>query len=109
MDKKRGSKYLIFSYGGYYSKEIKQNTITQNESDTTDTYKSQGKGGNTFLIFCGLIGSDEQQIVNFDLKEIFQTHDHNMELDYLISEQEIIHAINSWPSQKSPGSDDFTG
>jgi hypothetical protein len=32
-----------------------------------------------------------------------------LELDNAISEQEIIHAINSWPSHKFPGSDGFSG
>jgi hypothetical protein len=48
-----------------------------------------------FQYFHGLIGLDEQQTLNFDVKENFRTPEHCMELDNSISEQEIIHAINS--------------
>jgi hypothetical protein len=89
----------------------RQNAIHTLRSDQTQHCHTSHneKARILFQYFCGLIGSKEQSDIQFDFQQIFQTNEQRMEIDTQISEQEILHAINSWPSQKVSGLDGYTG
>jgi hypothetical protein len=73
-----------------------------------DDHNSKAKA--LFQYYCSLIGTqDSIDTSSIQWNLLFEQYHDFQSLIQLISNQELLTSINSWPSEKSPGPDGFPG
>jgi exonuclease III len=67
------------------------------------------KAGTFFEFYSQLMGTDSPPTPHINWQSLYETTHDLSEMENPISEQEIIDVLQSWPNNKSPGPEGFTG
>ncbi|KAJ4748330.1 RNA-directed DNA polymerase (reverse transcriptase)-related family protein [Rhynchospora pubera] len=89
----------------------RKNQIQKLMVDEVELTDQKSKGRAFFTFFCSLMGSGSEQLPITHWNSFFDLPQHELfsDLHRPITTQEVISAIDSWPCNRSPGPDGYTG
>jgi Reverse transcriptase (RNA-dependent DNA polymerase) len=92
------------------SQQKRRNQIDVLTTEEISHYDHEQKAAIAYQHFCNLIGTQQHQSTQFDYTNLMESHHDLMQnLQGQFTEHELMTVIISWPNNKSPGPDDYTG
>jgi hypothetical protein len=92
------------------SHQKRKNHIDMIKGDGTIHYEHKEKSDILHRHFCRLMGTEHQQTIDFDCTQFFtsqEVHMRDIQGDFI--REEIDEVIKTWPNNKAPGPDGYTG
>jgi Reverse transcriptase (RNA-dependent DNA polymerase) len=92
------------------SHQKRKNHIDMIKEDGTLHYEHKAKADILHLHFCKMMGTEHQQTTEFDCTNFFTNQEvHMRDIQGDFTRQEIEEVIKTWPNNKAPGPDGYTG